>query len=99
MAQPGFEMPLCNDMISRQMIGGALHRFSERHVVGVLRFQSRFLASRGNIERAVNVDCPTRIQEQSAQNHELVGKVLAGVFILITQPGYRLLCPGLPFGQ
>src|SRR5258707_15181799 len=75
-AQTRFEMPLCNKMISRQMIGGAQHRFSERHVVGILYFQSHLLASRGNIERAMKVGGPARIQEQSAQQLELVGKVL-----------------------
>src|SRR5882757_8291483 len=76
MAQAGFEMPLCNKVISRQMIGGAQHRFSERHVVGILYFQSHLLASRRNSERAVNVGGPARMQEQSAQELELAGKVL-----------------------
>ena len=106
-AQSGFEMLLCNKMISRQMISGAQHRFSECHVVGILDFQSHFLASRGDIECAVNVGCPTRIQEQSAQKPELAGKVLLHernverprVLMLIFQPGYRLLCPALPFDQ
>src|SRR5882757_7716516 len=76
MAQAGFEMPLRSKVISRQMIGGAQHRFSERHIVGILYFQSHLLASRGNIERAVNVGGPARMQEQSAQQLELVDKVL-----------------------
>src|SRR3954465_10918743 len=75
-AQAGFEMLLCNKMISRQMIGEAQHRFSVRHVAGILRFKSYFLASRGDIERAMNVGCPTRIHEQSVQKQELADKVL-----------------------
>ena len=105
MAQAGFEMPLRDKMISRQMISGAQHRFSVCHVVGILHFQSHFLASRGDIERTVNVGCPTRIQEQSTQKPEFAGKVLlhernverSRVLMLIFQPGYPLLCPALPF--
>ena len=83
MAHAGFEMPLRNKMISRQMIGGAQHRFSERHVAMVLHFQSHLLALRSNIERTVDVGGPTRIQEQPAQEPELAGKVLVGVHMLI----------------
>jgi hypothetical protein len=96
-AQAGFEMPLCNKMISRQLIGEAHHRFSACHVVGILRFQRYSSASSGDIERLVNVSCPTRIQEQSVQKQELAGKVLP--FMLIFQPGQRPLCPGPPFDQ
>ncbi len=84
-------------MISRQMIGEAHHRFSACHVVGILRFQSHFLASRGDIEYLVNVGCPTRIHEQSVQKQELADKVL--LFMLIFQPGQRPLCPRPPFDQ
>src|SRR5229473_1815232 len=84
-AQAGFEMLLCDKMISGQMIGSAQHRFSERHVVGVLDFQSHLLASLGNIERAVNVGGPARIKEESAQEPELADKLLAGAPRLISQ--------------
>src|SRR4029077_12922053 len=86
-AQAGFEMPLCNNMISRQMIGETQHRLSGRQVVRILRLQSRFLGSRGDVERTVNVGCPTRIQEQSVQKRELADKVLLSM--LIFQPGQR----------
>src|SRR3981189_3966585 len=98
-AQAGFEMRLCNKMMSRQMIGHAQHRFSACHVVALLRFKSHFLSSRGDVERAVNVGCPTRIQVQSVQKHELAGKVLTGVPMLMSQSDYRPLCPGLQFVQ
>src|SRR3954469_11677074 len=75
-AQAGFEMPLCNKMISCQMIGEAQHRFSVCHVAGILRFQSHFLASRGDIERAMNVGCPTRMHEESVQKQEFADKIL-----------------------
>src|ERR1700739_4468645 len=90
-------MLLCNKMIPRQMICGSQHRFSERHVAVVLHFQGHLLASRSNIERAVNVGGPTRIQEQSGEELELAGKVLVGSHMLTFYPSYRALCPGLPF--
>src|SRR6266404_3547980 len=37
-AETGFEMPLCNRMISGQMMGGAQHRFSERYIVVIPGF-------------------------------------------------------------
>src|SRR5258705_10452245 len=75
-AQAGFEMPLCNKMISRQMIGEAQHRFSVCHIAWISHFQGHFLASRGDIERAMNVSRPTRMHEQSVQERELADKVL-----------------------
>ena len=57
------------------MIGGGQHCFRQRHVVGIPRFQRQFLASRGDIERTMNVHGPMRIHEESAQKPQLVGKV------------------------
>ena len=66
-AQTSFEMLLRDEVISHQMTGGSQHRFSECHVVGVLRFQRDRLASNGDIERLTDVDGPIGISEEPAQ--------------------------------
>lgn len=54
------------------MMSGAQHRFSERYVVVILGFPRPPLFRRGDIERSINVDVPTVIHEEPAQQPQLV---------------------------
>src|SRR5882672_12498001 len=57
------------------MMGGAQHRFSERYIVVIPGFQGNLFRSGGNLERSINVDVPTVIHEEPAQEPQLVGGV------------------------
>jgi hypothetical protein len=73
--EPGFEMLQCDEVISGQMMGGPQHRFSERDIVRIGGFQGHRFASRGDIERSINIGVPTVIPGKPVQELQLAGKV------------------------
>src|SRR6266700_4056217 len=74
--QARLEVFLGGKMISGQMMSGAQHRFSKRHVVGIPRLQCYFFAPSGDLARPIYVCRPTRIHEQPTEEPKLVGQVV-----------------------